>query len=124
MLLLLRRLPDNSNRALDPAFKTLGKAWWTKVPATVRDDHFFATLDYLHGKETFKKVHSHHSQVVHDVLLFISPSSLALTPRLRFTLILLLRVLADPPMERLRRSVWFLMTGRGSAVVLFDALTV
>ncbi|KAF8495608.1 oligosaccharyl transferase subunit OST3/OST6 family [Gautieria morchelliformis] len=42
-------------KELEPAFKALGKAW-SQVSATDRDDHFFATLDFEDGKETFKKL--------------------------------------------------------------------
>ena len=104
-LLLFSSLPDTYNRALEPVFKTLGKAWWTKVPATVRDDHFFATLDYMQGKETFKKVHSYDSDSVPQGVSSISPSSSALTLRLQFTSTPLLKVHADQQMERLMQSL-------------------
>ncbi|KAF8590605.1 oligosaccharyl transferase subunit OST3/OST6 family [Ramaria rubella] len=42
-------------KELDPSFRALGKAW-SKVPGANKDDHFFATLDFENGKETFRKL--------------------------------------------------------------------
>ncbi|KAF8522288.1 dolichyl-diphosphooligosaccharide-protein glycotransferase [Hysterangium stoloniferum] len=42
-------------KELDPIFRTLGKAW-SKVNSAERDQHFFATLDFEDGKETFRKL--------------------------------------------------------------------
>jgi len=42
-------------KELDPSFKALGQAW-NKVPAEDRDQHFFATLDYEDGQNTFRKL--------------------------------------------------------------------
>ncbi|KIJ44078.1 hypothetical protein M422DRAFT_252570 [Sphaerobolus stellatus SS14] len=42
-------------KELDPAFRTLGRAW-TKVPTANRNDHFFASLDFEDGKHTFNKL--------------------------------------------------------------------
>ncbi|KZO95177.1 oligosaccharyl transferase subunit OST3/OST6 family [Calocera viscosa TUFC12733] len=39
----------------NPSFKAVAKAW-SKVPAEQRDQHFFATLDFLEGQDIFKRL--------------------------------------------------------------------
>lgn len=97
------------NRELDPVFRSLGNAW-TKVSTADKESHFFATLDYEDGKDTFRKVLSYDSATC-SIILSDSLRSSDLVLRLHFEFILRPRVLANQQMEKLMDSILTLVTG-------------
>jgi hypothetical protein len=110
-LLFRTRFLNICNRELDPIFQTLGNAW-TKVSAPDRESHFFATLDYEDGKDTFRKV-LFCGSVACTLVSSNPPRSSDLILPLHFESILLRRVLADQGTESLMGLLLILVTGKG-----------